>query len=100
MKLQVKSLREGGFCRLGVKWPTEGKVVDASEYTDEQWERLMKEPNLKVSPHQTDGDEEAAAGSAEEDSTTTDTSEATKTAEQAEPTKEAQGSRKTSGKGA
>ncbi|MCQ4142836.1 HI1506-related protein [Vogesella sp. AC12] len=48
MKLQVKSLREGGFCRLGVKWPTEGKVVDHAEFTDEQWERLMKEPNLKV----------------------------------------------------
>ncbi|EEG08960.1 hypothetical protein [Pseudogulbenkiania ferrooxidans] len=48
MKLIVKSLREAGFCRLGVKWPAEGTVVDANEYTDEQWERLMKEANLKV----------------------------------------------------
>lgn len=55
MKLQVKSLREGGFCRLGVKWPAEGKVVDSTEYTDEQWERLMKEPNLKVESAPEDG---------------------------------------------
>lgn len=50
MKLQVKSLREGGFCRLGVKWPAEGKVVERDAFTDEQWERLLREPNLKVEP--------------------------------------------------
>lgn len=64
MKLQVKSLREGGFCRLGVKWPAEGKVVDSTEYTDEQWERLMKEPNLKVGPASEEPAEEDG-GSAE-----------------------------------
>lgn len=64
MKLQVKSLREGGFCRLGVKWPTEGKVVDHAEFTDEQWERLMQEPHLKVEPAPEDG-----AGQAVEEET-------------------------------
>lgn len=99
MKLIVKSLREGGFCRLGVKWPAEGKVVDANKYTDEQWERLMKEPNLKVEPVRLEAEEEdGTAGSTEEESATTTQPAATETAEQAEPAKAAQGSRKTAGK--
>lgn len=63
MKVLVKSLREGGFCRLGVKWPTEGKVVERDAFSDEEWERLMREPHLKVEP----APEDATGQTAEEE---------------------------------
>lgn len=110
MKLLVKSLREGGFCRLGVKWPTEGKVVDHAEFTDEQWERLMKEPHLKVEQAPEDGagqvvEEETGSNlppPAETGEVTGDGSqgEADNKATATTPTTKANGSRKTANAGA
>lgn len=38
-----------GFSRCGRRFPHEGVIVSANEFTDAEWTRLMEEPNLRIS---------------------------------------------------
>lgn len=47
--LQVRALK-AGFRRAGRSWPAEEVTVAAEEFTAEQIEQLLAEPNLVVVP--------------------------------------------------
>lgn len=62
MKITVMAIAAAGFFRAGRHWPHKGVTVDQRDFTDDEWERIARDPNLKILPGDgTTAPEEAAA---------------------------------------
>lgn len=48
-KFHISAIAAAGFWRCGRHFSQAGIIVDASEFTKEQWDRLHSEPKLRIS---------------------------------------------------
>ncbi len=48
-KFRISATNKTGFCRCGRRFTESGEVVDAPEFTNDQWDRLRSEPKLRIS---------------------------------------------------
>jgi len=64
MKIKISARDPRGFRRLGRRWPQDGVVVAQEDFSETDWEILMREPHLILTPIKA-GEEEDAAEAAE-----------------------------------
>ncbi|WP_282094321.1 HI1506-related protein [Epibacterium ulvae] len=58
---KVSGIHKQGFCRCGVHFPHEGRIVSEADFKAEDWARLRAEPNLRIELlKETAQDEDAA----------------------------------------
>jgi|GEM_PF-1389344 len=45
---KISGVHKQGFCRCGVHFPHEGKIVSEADFKAEEWGRLRADPNLRI----------------------------------------------------
>jgi len=64
MKIKISARDPRGFRRLGRRWPQGGTTVSQDAFSEAEWEILMREPQLILTPIKAGEEEDAAEAAA------------------------------------